>query len=1481
MTSTGSAKQPPEIELAALVHGLRHRGLAVGVDDAARIERLFRHAGEWSHQRRVRALKTLLARSAEERRILDQLAPFLFVDAEKRAGGRVARAPAAASPAAAGARKSPDPQERPSREEAGAPREDGKDSGKGRWRWWAGAVLLVGLVSGILWMSLSRRPPEPPADVPPPLQQQDPSLPLPLPSEASPPASEAPLASEQIEVGAPPPAPRWPFVLVLAIAALPVWWIGSRWWRASRQERKAKEVASSVGARSYRLKLPAARQGAPQDTQAVREAAFHLSAPTADAPAPWLDVRRTVHATVRNAGRLTLRWASWREHRPVLFIEDVSPSMACWPGFGRRLAAGMSRQGGDVKRYYMAGTPEVLSPDSDLRRRMPLEQVLAGLTEATVVVVSDAAALDRPRVRARVRWPGLFTRATWLHPGSVETWGAGARWLARRLRVVPMTDEGLLRLGSPRQGSGAQGLARWRPSRMFARAAGARAAGLRATLGYAAFWWLASGAVLDRIGALSAELWWALHFEGIAPAPRERIDRAWALAEVHVGAGGTVRLEADLREALLAVLREEKPELLSGVVKWAEGIVVADLEGLEERSLGAVEARALLARLLLVDPGRRPAARRQLKRLGDDGFGEWAVGRSAEETASRGRRRLGRTRRPPRLALAGAAVAALTVGLAGASLLRPEWRERIFPPRPDFRVLERASITPERPLRFYDFHQLKDDVWVRVGQRWQQAQRKPGFPTVWSLDWNAPALGDEARSGTIELYLGYDLPLAEEPWVVGLHDVVEVALTAPEEADVLGIVSLSWSAGVSGESSPGVWNVVRDGTAVARVAGLAYEDRPEDGAVWKYQVNAEGPEGRPYRSNVVEVRLPPVEPSEIAVAGPAEVVTSPPPVVLASAPPPARVDASPPEVGVDSSPLPIGPMQAVDSALLFKVVGLSDRISIVESSGSSRVLSTMEPLKPYFVLEDTGDSYRVSSSQEEGGIEGFVSKQEVAIWNTREGLRFVPSTFEQDQRSAVAAWDSEEQIRRYVETGDVHAYGPTFVEELQTRIGAHGIVPYPLLDTKVITDPYGKYRRIHQVLIPAIVAVETALTPQDVQDVAGAVTFCVVFDATRSMKKYAKEFAKTIDEMLSQADIDTERAAAGFVLFRTLKDEQFFELREPMPLEKASRWLRGATRNRKVMIGGGGEPVPVLDAMMLAQNRFLWNGGTGIPGARRIAIVVANKDARTSTVGLTSDIPKGLTAEDVGRRLLEARINVIALQAGDEDQGNLIAVLFILAMETGGKFYRAMVHSDEISRNFSMNLKKILRKTTYEEESAALRPRIAPGAGGGTVIALGVLDEDVKVRLKDMAREYHVSNVGLVTTRAWIFEEPSLYREEILIERELLEWLVRFFSMMTDSNLDATTLRKSMAGLLEALTGEHLREGIELQELLEKRLGIHFTTTLLSFDLDHLPTLDPVKRSLLQQRIREATAALAEFYERNVTRFNTEPRIWMPVSFLP
>ncbi len=183
--------------------------------------------------------------------------------------------------------------------------------------------------------------------------------------------------------------------------------------------------------------------------------------------------------------------------------------------------------------------------------------------------------------------------------------------------------------------------------------------------------------------------------------------------------------------------------------------------------------------------------------------------------------------------------------------------------------------------------------------------------------------------------------------------------------------------------------------------------------------------------------------------------------------------------------------------------------------------------------------------------------------------------------------------------------------------------------------------------------------------------------------------------------------------------------------------------------------------------------------------------------------------------------------------------------------------------------------------AARLRAQISARARGGTAIPLSIIDADVKERLKQSAQKFHIASGGLVVMPAWVLDQPNLYRKKILIDKPLLEELVRFFDVMSDSTLDPTSLRESMAILLKALTGEEVSEDVELQDLLETGLGVHFTTNLLSFDIDLLASLSPRERLLLQERIRTATVAMADFLEMNNSRFAKEPRIWMPVEYLP
>ncbi len=573
--------------------------------------------------------------------------------------------------------------------------------------------------------------------------------------------------------------------------------------------------------------------------------------------------------------------------------------------------------------------------------------------------------------------------------------------------------------------------------------------------------------------------------------------------------------------------------------------------------------------------------------------------------------------------------------------------------------------------------------------------------------------------------------------------------------------------------------------------------------------------------------------------------------------------------------------------VLPKVVGLSDNIPIVGAPGSTRALGTMETLRHYFVIGKQSGYYRISPrpTSGKGEVPWFVAENSVTRWDTREGLRFVAGTLKKDLRDLVGAWESKERLKRFADSGDEVAHGSTFGEDNQTRVGSRKVMPYPLLGTEVIRTAAGETRRIHEVLIPAFVpSIETDLEPDAISTVVGAVTFCIVFDATRSMRRYARDFADTVNRMLKELHVDAELAAAGFILYRDLGNApgKRTEIAAPMPLPEATQWLR--QRASSMMFGDDPEE-PVLDAVTLARIRFNWNGGSATRNAKRIVILVANEGAKLKTVALNRYVPPGLDKEDVARRLMQPPIpiSVYSLQAGPEDHGNLVDVLRTLSEETGGEFYPATRSSESISDDFSRRLARLL--TEREGDRAATLDKVKSGMrrrkGGGTVIELDILDEDVKRRLQASAAEFNIVDGGLRITKAWVFEEPALYREVVLVEKDLLSKLVRHFTDMADSAFDSASLRESTAQLLTALTGDPAAENAEVQQLVEQRLGIHFKTSFLSHELDQLINFSEPKRLELEAKIRDSTAALADFIERNNERFDQEHRIWMPVSLLP
>ena len=821
--------------LARLLDGLRHRGMAIGPDDAIRVATLFQHAENWSQTRCVRALSTLLARTDAERMLLKQLSPLLF-QGQKRASTSLD----------SDTRELDEEHDHQNDEElihrgprrqqvTTEPSEDTEGSTHTRarkrtqlfslaacimvvvaaiaWFEWTRGIgtAVVGQIAGNVVEALSVRDDSDAAVAVEPHDEQGSGS---LMATGS--------GGDECETELPAEIPVWPFVLGLLLLPIPAIWYARRWRRYAHQEANLEAVATSRGPRVWRLDASMTRLPVqPLDSCAVREGSFHLSAPTADAPAPWIDHDATVHATVRAGGRFELRWARWRKHSPVVLIEDIGSSMAVWPYHSQQLAAELQRHGGEVIHMYMHHTPDILMHDTVRNIREPLESVLARLDEPSVVVISDAAVLDRAELRRTPRWLRYLRNATWLHPAPPELWGEGARWLAEQLRVIPMNADGLMRLGTPHSHMDEELPPRWWPPRALNIDPVSAAQTLCSLFGEQSWLWLAAGAVLDQVDSLSARSWWQLRAdEVVTDLPRERVERLWAAVGAHVASDGTIELPDQLSWALVTELRRRNPKLLTAVVNWLESMIQADLAVLEPKSPAALEARTTLARALRLDPRRQREARRHEHKLASEGYGSWLETGDDDSQRKSWRFRYRRTRRPTPI-LQPFAMAGLLGAVTCAILtFTPGLRDHLWPQDPQFylKAEEPYFVTNEQPLTICRRYRVGSHIiFVKIngGEEFRySAENASSNPLAWLLTAEMLSPNDELSTGVFTVQVGHRPGMPDVTWGVESQSREPIVLVLDSEP----------AASSGGEDPSEAIPVATDGTEPADTSGTEPAD---------------------------------------------------------------------------------------------------------------------------------------------------------------------------------------------------------------------------------------------------------------------------------------------------------------------------------------------------------------------------------------------------------------------------------------------------------------------------------------------------------------------------------------------------------------------------------------------------------------------------------------------------------------------------------
>jgi hypothetical protein len=599
-------------------------------------------------------------------------------------------------------------------------------------------------------------------------------------------------------------------------------------------------------------------------------------------------------------------------------------------------------------------------------------------------------------------------------------------------------------------------------------------------------------------------------------------------------------------------------------------------------------------------------------------------------------------------------------------------------------------------------------------------------------------------------------------------------------------------------------------------------------------------------------------------------------------------------------------MKTTENGFIFKVVGGSDKVEAKIKPGGKDKAFTLELLSPYFVICEEDQFYKITDlhaetvKEAETGNVGYVLKDQVHPWPTREALNFSPVAFT-GERPEIVAWDDEAALRKFMESGNMKLGPPAYKENLESTLKRERATrPYPVLSSKTQLLRKSVEKKVFNVLLPAALPPETKVVFQPSSSGASAktvltnqltgaltnTTFAIAFDATGSMEKFAGQVALDLRTAFESLPPDIAKGTRiGFVFFRDETDAEKRVIIPPKPVADAVKILADAA-TPAYMTGGGDPPEPVLDAVYLAHHIFPWAEGGQQGGGHRIIIAVLNDDAKVPTTGKIDDrVPPGIDAATIARDLKTDGISVISVQAGPNAGPNLISTLATLGEASGGTFIEWGRGDDEERRKRVTGAVAARATTkaqeTYAEGKADLS-KVEFDFRGYPTIPLAVLDGEKLNRLRAAGIKFNIDAGGGVLIReGFILENNDLLQPVIEIDKKTLDGLINLFSVLSVTGVDVETMKKSASQALAAIAGEDYDPKETIAVTIKKRLGIQFRTKLLDFNLEWLGTLNPVERLDMAKRIQVASRALGQFHDANLEAFRKSPAVWMPVAELP
>src|ERR1700730_3670614 len=543
-------------------------------------------------------------------------------------------------------------------------------------------------------------------------------------------------------------------------------------------------------------------------------------------------------------------------------------------------------------------------------------------------------------------------------------------------------------------------------------------------------------------------------------------------------------------------------------------------------------------------------------------------------------------------------------------------------------------------------------------------------------------------------------------------------------------------------------------------------------------------------------------------------------------------------------------MKTTESGFIFKVVGGSDKVEAKKEPGSKETAFSLELLAPYFVICEEDQFYKITDlpaetvQEAETGKVGYVLKEQVHPWPTREALNFSAVAFT-GERPEIVAWDDDSILKKFLDTGNQKLAPPAFREDLESTLKRERATrPYPVLSSKVQLLRNTVEKRVFDVLLPAALPPETKVViategkdPKDKQalekkldKVMTSANFVIAFDATGSMAPFAAQIAADIRTAFEALPADVQKASTvGIVFFRDQDDPEKYAIIPQSSVTDAMKVLTEAA-TPTYMTGGGDPPEPVLDAVYIAHHLFPWKNDQ--QGGRRIILAVLSDDAKPLTTGKIHDgVPPGLEPAKIASDLRDEGIQVVTVQAGPESGKFLIPVLTTLAETTKGTFVEWGSGGDERRQRGTAAVARQLSEraeTTFKEGKKDLAALEFDYRGYAT-IPLKVLDGEKLQRLRNARIKFNVDpgTGGVLIREGFILENNDLLEPQIQIDKKTLDNLIALFSALGVSGVDVQAMKESAARALAAIAGEGYDAKESIEVLIKKRLRIQFLNKLL------------------------------------------------------